>query len=404
VAVPLAMLFLASVLNLLDRQIINILAQSIKQALRLTDAELGMLTGTAFGILYALLGVPLGWLADRLNRARLIGFALIVWSGFTCLSGGAGNFAQLFTARMGVGFGEAAIQPASTALVRDLVPSSRRASAMSLLLLGAPVGAFLGLLLGGWFGATLGWRRAFVAAGAPGILLGLVVLFGLSEPRQAMRRVSPPPFFTTIRGLATDPRLRLVTLGLICATLMVYASGAWLPAYYMRVRGLPIGEVGRYSALAVGVGGGAGALGSGLLCDRFRRWDSDVEPKVLAACLGLTVPTLLAVLFSHELAVSLFALGAFNLVAYAYLGPIVVLIQKQANDATCGLAVGVCIAVSNMATLGFGLPLVGALSDRLAGDYGAWSIAVALSWALPPVALVGVVAFLCAGKSAPGEA
>src|SRR5258708_3172827 len=299
VAGAMAMLFLASVLNLLDRQIINILAQSIKQTLRLTDAELGMLTGTAFGVLYALLGVPLGWLADRLNRARLIALALIVWSGFTCLCGGAGNFVQLFAARMGVGFGEAAIQPASTALVRDLVLPSRRASAMSLLLLGAPVGAFLGLLLGGWFGATLGWRRAFVAAGAPGVLLGAIIFFGMSERRAARMRVTPPPFLTTVRGFAADRRLRLLTLGLICATLMVYASGAWGPAYYMRVRGLPIAQVGRYSAFAVGIGGGLGALGSGLLCDRLRRWDYDVEPKVLAACLALCVPALLAVLFSH---------------------------------------------------------------------------------------------------------
>ena len=398
----LTLLFLASVLNLLDRQIVNILAQSIKVDLHITDAELGMLTGTAFGVLYAMLGVPLGRVADRVNRAKLIALALVVWSGFTCACGFAWSFPQLFGARMGVGIGEAAIQPASTALVRDFVPPSRRASAMSLLLLGAPVGAFLGLLLGGWFGANLGWRMAFVAAGAPGILLGLVVFAALRDPCAGVRE-PPPPLFKTVAGLVGDPRLRRVTLGLICATLMVYATGAWLPAFFMRTHGLRIDEVGRYSALAVGVGGGLGALGSGVLCDLLRRRVPDVELKVLMVALVCTVPALMAVLFSRAFDEAVLAMGVFNLFAYAYLGPIVVLIQKQADDRTRAVAIGICIAVSNVTTLGFGLPLVGAVSDVLAGVYGARSLAYALAWTLGPAALLGVVAFWRAGAIAPRE-
>ncbi len=399
----LTMLFLASVLNLLDRQIVNILAQPIKAELKLSDTELGMLTGTAFGVLYAVLGIPLGRIADRVNRAKLIAFALTVWSGFTCACGFASSFTQLFAMRMGVGFGEAAIQPSSTALVRDLVPASRRASAMALLLLGAPVGAFLGLMLGGWFGAALGWRNAFIAAGAPGVLLGLIVFGALREPRAGVKLPPPPPFFRTVGSLVADKRLRYVTLGLICVTLMVYASGAWFPAFFMRAHHLKIDEIGRYSGLAVGIGGGLGVMGSGVLCDLLRKYVRDVEPKVLMAALFCTAPALLFVLFG-PLENALLAMGVFNLFAYAYLGPIVVLIQRQADDRTRALAVGVCIAVSNLTTLGLGLPLVGAVSDALTGTYGARSLAYALAWTLVPVAAVGVLAFLRVTTIAPREA
>jgi predicted MFS family arabinose efflux permease len=393
-----AMLFLTSVLNLLDRQIVNVLAQSIKTELHISDAQLGLLTGTAFGVLYALLGVPLGRAADLVNRVWLIALALVAWSGFTIATGAAATFPQLLAARTGVGVGEAAIQPASTALVRDLVSERRRASAMSLLLFGAPVGAFLGLLGGGWIGAQFGWRVALYAAGAPGILLGLVVLATVRDPRAAGAKPVPaPPFFATLGRLISDSRLRRLTLGLLCATFLVYAGGAWLPAFFMRVHHLTLGEIGLPAAIAVGVGGGLGTLGGGMISDLLRPRLREVELKVLIAALLCAVPALVATLFLRDTGYALAAMAVYYVFAYAYLGPIVVLIQRQADDRTRAVAIGLCIAVSNIVTLGLGVPLVGMLSDALKSNYGASSIGYALAWTVAPTAVLGVLAFLRAG-------
>src|ERR1700730_32347 len=140
----LALLFVAGALNIFDRQIVNILAQAIKVDLSISDTQLGLLTGTAFGLFYSVLGIPLGRLADRVDRVKLIAAAMALWSAFTALSAAAGSFAQLFMTRLGVGVGEGGSQPASTAVVADLFPDGRRASALSLLLVGTPIGSFLG--------------------------------------------------------------------------------------------------------------------------------------------------------------------------------------------------------------------------------------------------------------------
>ena len=178
----LALLFAAGALNIFDRQIVNILAQAIKVDLSISDAQLGLLTGTAFGLFYSVLGIPLGRLADRVDRVKLIAAAMAVWSVFTALSGVAANFTQLFVTRLGVGVGEAGSQPASTALVADLFAENRRASALSLLLVSTPVGSFLGLLLGGYVGTLWGWRAAFLVAGIPGVILALVMIVTSRDP------------------------------------------------------------------------------------------------------------------------------------------------------------------------------------------------------------------------------
>ena len=390
-----ALLFMAGVLNIFDRQIVNILAQDIKAELGISDAALGLLTGTAFGVLYAILGIPLGRLADRVDRVKLIAAAIALWSGFTALCGAAGSFIQLFIMRIGVGVGEAGSQPASTALIPDLFPEERRTSALSVLLLGVPVGSFLGLLLGGYVGSIWGWRAAFVVAGIPGGILAVVMLLTTRDPKYSSAARPPRPsesMITTLLSLARGSRLGWLAAALTCSSFLVYASGAWLPPFLIRVHGMAKTQVGLFSAIAVGVGGGLGLLGSGILCDFLRNRVQRVESRVLVVALGLSIPALLATVLSANLSITLMSMFLFNVCAFAFPGPIVKLIQKEAAPESRALAFAACQSISNIVSLACGLPLVGAVSDALAPNHGQDAIRYALAITVPAVAALGVLA------------
>ena len=178
-------LLIVYIFNFLDRQIVNILAEPIKADLGLTDTELGLLAGPAFAVFYALLGIPIARYADKegTNRIRLISLALAIWSAMTAVCGLAQNFVQLLFARIGVGIGEAGCTPAAHSLITDSVAPEKRSSAIAFYGMGVPIGSLLGLIIGGIVNDLYGWRIALMLVGLPGLLLALVVLFALREPR-----------------------------------------------------------------------------------------------------------------------------------------------------------------------------------------------------------------------------
>jgi MFS family permease len=178
------------VINFVDRQILAILLQSIKTDLQLRDWQLGLLSGTAFGIFYATLGVPIARLADVFTRKGVMAICLAIWSGMTTLCGTASGFAMLLVYRVGVGIGEAGGSPPTHSMISDYFPPERRATALGIfslgVSLGVPIGILIGFLAGGWLDQTLGWRTAFVVVGLPGLLLGLLVAFTLKEPPRGL--------------------------------------------------------------------------------------------------------------------------------------------------------------------------------------------------------------------------
>lgn len=392
----LALLFMAAALNQFDRQIINILAQSIKADLRLSDAELGLLTGTAFGIFYAAFGIPLGWLADRFDRIKLIAGYLLVWSGFTALCGAAGGFSALFACRVGVGVGEAGAQPASTSLIPDFFGEERRVSAMSVLLVSGPVGHFLGLIGGGYLGASWGWRTAFVVASAPGAVLALIMMTCLRDPRRPVPATADHPAQPSLRAalaaLAARPRFYGLTLALLCSCMLVYGGGAWLPSFFIRHHGMPMREVGAVAALTVGLGGGIGTLGAGLLCDWLRPRTKHLEAKLLIAAFAMSLPLLLVTVFASDKSTALAGWFGFNVVAFAYQGPTISLIQDAAGPKYRAIALAVASTVAVILSLGVGIPLMGLISDRIAPYYGSASIGYALAAGVAVAAVVGAFA------------
>ena len=258
-----------------DRQIMGILGQPIKESLQISDTQLGLLTGIMFAVFYATLGMPMAMWADRRNRRNLISFSVFLWSGMTALCGAAANFTQLLLLRIGVGVGEAGSNPPSHSIIADLYPKEQRATAMAVFGTGINWGILNGFLVGGWINEWYGWRTAFVVVGLPGILIAVLVRFTLTEPPRGYADaqgekppvVTPPPFWTVVKFMAANRVLRNIVAAGALIAFTGYASVIWVPIYLVRIHGMGTGEVGSYLALFIGVGGAIGIYLGGRLAD-----------------------------------------------------------------------------------------------------------------------------------------
>jgi len=206
----LALLASANLLNYLDRSIVSILAESIKADLKLDDAQLGFLMGTAFAVFYAVIGIAMGRISDGLSRRKVMALGLALWSGMTALGGAASNFLVLAIARIGVGVGEAAASPCSQSLLADIFPQRLRGIAMSIYLTGTFIGGALAMIIGGYIlehwpsvcgtlpvpnaCSIAGWKAALLIVGLPGLLLSLLILTIREPPRKDAREAPPTRF------------------------------------------------------------------------------------------------------------------------------------------------------------------------------------------------------------------
>ena len=209
------MLTIAYAFNFIDRQILVILHQSIKEAMALLDWQLGLLTGPAFAAIYVTAGIPVAYWADRGNRRNIIALAVAIWSGMTVLSGTAQNFGQLFAARFGVGLGEAGGSPPAHAMISDYYPPEERGAALGFYSAGLHFGIVLGFLIGAFVEELFGWRYAFMVVGAPGLFFAIVFYLSVQEP--------PRGRFEVASGTAAVP-----TLGETIAVLRGFRSFWWI--------------------------------------------------------------------------------------------------------------------------------------------------------------------------------
>ena len=174
-------LFVVYIFNFIDRQILSILIDPIKEDLGVSDTAMGFLTGLAFAVFYTVAGIPIARLADRGVRRTIIAVGLAVWSLMTALSGAAQSFVQLALARVGVGVGEAACSPPAHSLISDYFPPEKRATAISFYNSGISIGVMFGYLAGGWIVQFFNWRVAFLVVGLPGILMAVVIRLTIRE-------------------------------------------------------------------------------------------------------------------------------------------------------------------------------------------------------------------------------
>jgi len=400
----LVMLGLVSMFNYIDRTVLSILQEPIKRELGLSDAQLGMLTGLAFALFYATLSLPIARLADRLNRRNIVTASLAVWSGMTALSGLATGFATLVAFRIGVALGEAGSVPASHSIIADYYPPEKRVTALAMWGLALPAGIMLGYASGGWIAATLGWRTAFAAIGAAGLVLAPFILLLVKEPlRGAFNRpeqaAEPMPLRAAVATLWRLRTYRYMLAGTTLHAFAQYAMMSWTAPFYMRVHHMPLSEVAGWLALMNGVGGGIGIYLGGWLSDRMARSDPTARVWVSAVAMFVMVPAALAQFLIPSPGLSL----AFGFVAtmlmFFYYGPIVGVPQSLVAPRMRALTSAVTLLVFNLFGLGLGPAVTGFISDRLAAGGGMHDTSLRYALAVVLVfSLVGALSIAWASR------
>jgi len=370
----LGVLFCVNVLNLADRQVVYILFPLIKADLQFTDTQLGALGALPFALFYSLMGIPLGWLADRWYRVRLITIGLIVWSGLTTLSGMARGFWSLFTVRVGVGIGESSCAPAGQTILSDYFPPAKRSTILAIFNCGVPIGHGLGLYLGGYIAQHWGWRWAFYLMGIPGLLLVLLVA-NLKEPvrGQMEDQYRPKPTGDSrnavkqlLAAIRTTPTLRWHFAGMAMIGFAVNGAAIWLPTFLVRVRGMSVEAAGEISGLSAIVAGLLGTFVGGILADRWMTRRKDARMMILVVRSLLVIPFLFGIFFVAEpvMLVTLIIIGSS--VSSIWFGPASAVVHDLVEPEIRSMAVAVYVLSINLAA-GVSPILIGKLTDA-SGD------------------------------------
>jgi predicted MFS family arabinose efflux permease len=359
----LAVLFAINAVNFFDRLVIGVVAEPIRREYDLDDKTLSLLT-TAFTLLYAVAGLPLGRIADRFSRTRLLSAGVIVWSALTGLSGLALSFWQIVLARLGVGAAEAACAPAATSLIGDLFPSEKRARAMSLFMLGLPVGIALSFAVSGAVAKAYGWRAAFFVAGVPGILFGVLALF-ISEPVRSQARRDDHGGGSAYRRILSSPTMRWLMLSGAIHNFSLYAVSFFLTPFLIRYHKLDIQDAALAAMVVNGIMTIPGLLLGGWIGDAARRRRASGPLAIVTAASFMSAP-----LFYFGLELSpgnisgfLVFFGAAFALMYFYYAIVYSTIQDISEPGSRATAMAVYFLVMYILGGALGPYAVGALSD-----------------------------------------
>lgn len=378
----LSVLFVVTLLNFLDRQIMAMLAEPIKQDLKLTDTQVGLMTGFSFALFYTILGLPIALLADRWHRPRIIGLSLAIWSGFTILCGVALNFTHLFAARLGVGIGEAGSGPAGQSLLANLFPPAKRAGVLGIYGMSVPLGAFIAYAGGGWVLQTFDWRMAFFIAGAPGLVFSAVVWFTIREPRmptplsQAFKpQAGQLTFMQAFKELAAKPTYWQLVIAGVILQFVAYGFASFQVSYFVRVHGIgtqggdwDFATMGLILGVMIGLSGMFGSLSGGWVADRVRKRGVGWTLVVPAIVLMASTPLFALGLHQQQAIWAVVLFAAPTLAATFYYGPTFAAIQLLARDETRAVAVSVYLLIAGLIGMGLGPLFVGVLSDVFTGQ------------------------------------
>lgn len=401
----LAILLLAYIFNFIDRQIIGVLAIPIKAELGLSDRQLGLMGGIAFALFYSGLAIPIAWLADRKSRVNIIAVSVALWSAFTALCGLAQNFWHLFLARMGVGIGEAGGVAPSYALISDFFPKERRARALALFSLGIPIGSALGVFFGGWIASNLDWRSAFLIVGLAGLPAAALVKLGIREPvrggfdtAHGQASEPAPPFLTVAATLASTPSFWLLSFGAASGSILGYGLIFWLPSFFTRSYGLELVEVSWFYGSIVLVGGVAGTWLGGWLGDRTGPERPATYALIPAICFLISAPVFAIALFAQSLAIGwiLFVIG--QMLALAWLGPVIAAVQHIVPPNMRATASASFLFINNLIGIGFGIFFLGFMSDAMNATYGEEALRYSILYGLGFYLLSSALYFIAARR------
>jgi predicted MFS family arabinose efflux permease len=377
------LLMTAYTFNAMDRSIIAIVGQTIKLDLRISDTELGLLTGTAFAFLYAFGGIPIARLAERVSRVNIITAALIAWSTLSALCGAAASFPQLLLIRVGVGVAESGCSPPAHSLIADYFEPSRRASALSIYTCGISLGYLLAAVGGGFVAQHWGWRAACAMVGLPGVAIAIIIKLSVQEPPRGYSQMMPeirgrprlPAFsfksewrelLAVAKELLAAPPVLHMVLGVNIGAFAAYGFYAFLPAYFRRLFDLDYTTIGILAGLAGGVAVGFGILAGGFVADalaeRNPRWYALVP--ALGGIAALPLYLLAVVQEDWKAAAALLAIAGFF--QYASLGPTFGVVQNVVDQRRRATATALLYIFLNVFALGGGPLFTGWVIDRFA--------------------------------------
>ena len=376
-------------INIADRYVVSTVLEPIRLELKLDDAGVAFLTAAPLVTFYVTFGILISWVADRSNRRNILAVSLIIWSGFTALCGLSRNYMQFLLGRIGVGVGEAGGTPPSTAIVSDCFPPDRRPMAMTVLALGAPIGAWLGADRAGAIAHAYTWRAAFIALGVPGLILGIIVYLTVREPPRgrldAIVDEIKPSLWASLRFLwKQKAAFHIVMGGGLCA-LWGWGLMFWTTAFLQRTYNLDVGQAGAVTGNIHLIGGSIATVATAWLLSRPSMADPRRVVWLLAAGIGIaTIPSVIAY-WTHSLSLCKLMFWIFIPAIYFYIGPCFGLLNNLAPCHMRNMFIAISLLVANIFNLMVAPWVVGVLSDWFAGSHGsdAASLRLALLFLAP---------------------
>lgn len=396
------MLTLVYAFNFIDRQILVILQEPIKADMGLSDAQLGLLSGFTFAVIYVSAGIPIAYLADRSNRRNIIAVALTVWSGMTAVSGLVQNYSQLLLARVGVGLGEAGGSPPAHSMISDYYPPEQRGTALSIYSSGIYIGILLGYAFGGLLAEAFGWRAAFMLVGLPGVLLAVILLMTVKEPPRGRwdatsRDDHKPSFRETLALLRQRPAFWFIAMGCALTSYVSYGNGNFLPSLLIRNHGMSVADVGLVLSLVAGLSGAVGTFLGGYLGDRLgatdKRWYVYVP---IIGGIAAFIPYFYVILSENTTNV-LVVLAGVSIVNSLYLGPSIAICHALVPPRMRAVTSAILFFVLNMIGLGLGPFMTGLASDLLAPVAGDQNLRYAMV-ITGSIGFIAILMFLIASR------
>ena len=380
----LLLLLFAYIFNFIDRNIAGVLAVPIREEFHLSDTALSTL-GVAFGIFYAVIAIPIAWAADRKSRVNIISASIALWSLFTAACGMAQNYTQLIVARMGVAVGEAGGIAPSYALISDYFPRDKRSRALAFYSLGIPIGSALGVFFGGWLASHLSWRSAFLIVGIAGLPAALLIKLLVPEPDRG--RFDAPseaaePTASVTRTLLGNPSFWLLSFGAASGSILGYGLIFWLPSFFNRSFGLALEHVGWFYGSIVLVGGALGTWLGGWFGDRIGPLRPGGYALIPAICFIVAAPTFALGLFAPNLWVCWLLFTTGQMLALAWLGPVITAVQHIVAPSMRATASASFLFINNLIGIAFGIYFLGRFSDAMRAAHGEDSLRYSILYGL----------------------
>lgn len=380
----LAIICVVGIFNFVDRQILSILLEPIKQEFKATDTQMGLLTGLIFAAFYALASLPLARLADRHSRKWVISISLLIWSVCTSLGGFAQSFVQLAASRLGVALAEGGALPISQSIITDLYPKASRARAFATLAAAQAVGVGISVFLGGWLSQHFGWRTSFLVVGVPGILLFLLIAVTLKEPPRGLSDgkthvEEAPPLGATLRTLWSLRSYRCIVLTTIFCGMSGLAFLSWGPTFLIRVHHMSQASVGAWFGAVVTASLILGAIVGGVLGDYFGR--RGVRGYMWVAALGplLSVVPAMIFAFSPQWQIAVASLFFWSLLLMTYQPSCITMAQSVVPIRMRATAAVVVALGTGLIGTGLAPVLIGVLNDFFEPRFGSDSIRLSLA-------------------------